>query len=92
MHEDVAQAFETRLHRDEREPDLEIDPQLARVTLKVGVHLDRNQGAWWHLGIGAEVDLLDEIEQSHVVRMLVERRTRADGEQITPWHGVSTTP
>lgn len=92
MHEYVAQTLESSFERNQGEAHIELDTEFARFTLKVRVDFHGYQRSRRQFGMGAQVDLLHQIEQSHVVRMLIEGRTGADGEQIAPWHGASLTP
>src|SRR5512138_3604680 len=60
MDENVAEAFEPGICRHELKPDLELLAELTRIALEVGVNLHGNERSGRRLGVGLEVDLLDQ--------------------------------
>src|SRR5690606_7705160 len=71
VREDVAERLETR-RGDQREAHLEALTDLARSELEVSMDLERHDPVGWRRGTGWDVDLLHQVEQRHIVGLLIE--------------------
>jgi hypothetical protein len=63
-------------------------PDQVRFDLEVCVYLEWEKRPRHRDG----VDLLDELEQREVVRLLIEGRGATDGQKVAPRHGPAHSP
>ena len=54
--------------------------------MKVRVYFKRYERPWCGGRARLKVDLLDQVEERDIVRMLIEGRPRTQRKQIAPWH------
>src|SRR5450432_4273076 len=73
--------------RDECEPRFEALVQLARVELKIGMDLQRQERARRWLDPAGQIQLFYDVEQRDVVRLLIEAGGAGQGQHVAARHG-----